>query len=710
MPVLAAILWATSPVDAQNREQQLIDSLDARLRIEQHDSVRILLMEKLLDIYTYYKTEEGFKYEKQALEMAGSTSWREGTAKLKLGVGRLYWRKGNFETALRYHREALALYETIGDKQAIALTTIYMGQDYVDNGKYTEALQYFDRARQMYEDMDNLHGVGMTYQFLAFVYGSQGNHAEAARQNFKALAVFEKMGDQLKIAGTKGNIADAYEQIGNYAEALKYYRQANEASKIVREYINSSIGYNAVGAIYCKLKNYPEALANHDTALQIARTIHDDYCIAKAYEHIGKVFKAQGLLDKALPNYLLAVAHYQKIGNKLDLVSALAQVGICRVRNKQYKEARFVFERAEGLSKNLDSKIPLADLYEGMAALDSATGNWQDAYTHFRQYIAFRDSLNSQESMRKIVHAQVQYDFEKRALFAKIEQENREARQLAILISSLGAALFFFGFIFFRLKVRRDRANAEAARLKELNEAKSQFLNTVSHELRTPLTSIMGFSKLIKKRLEERIFPNTDLSVPKTKRSAEQVMDNLDIVVSESERLTTLINNVLDLAKIESGQVVWNEEEVNLHDLITRAIAATEAIFQQKKLKLRLQVPHGLPTTIGDADRLLQVLVNLLSNAVKFTDHGAVTVSVERQSDTMLLVGVADTGRGIPEEDREAVFEKFKQVTSDTLTDKPQGTGLGLPICREIVEHHGGRIWVESEIGKGSIFWFTLPF
>ena len=120
-------------------------------------------------------------------------------------------------------------------------------------------------------------------------------------------------------------------------------------------------------------------------------------------------------------------------------------------------------------------------------------------------------------------------------------------------------------------------------------------------------------------------------------------------------------------------------------------------------------MPHGLPTTIGDADRLLQVLVNLLSNAVKFTDHGVVTVSVERQSDTMLLVGVADTGRGIPEEDREAVFEKFKQVTSDTLTDKPQGTGLGLPICREIVEHHGGRIWVESEIGKGSVFWFTLP-
>lgn len=264
-------------------------------------------------------------------------------------------------------------------------------------------------------------------------------------------------------------------------------------------------------------------------------------------------------------------------------------------------------------------------------------------------------------------------------------------------------------FAFYRLQINRNDAKAEALRLQALNEAKSQFINTVSHEFRTPLTSIMGFSKLIKKRLEERILPKTDLNEAKTARAAEQILENLNIVVSESERLTALINDVLDLAKIESGKLVWHEDKVIIGDLIGRAIAATTTLFEHKQLQLRSEITPGLPTTMGDIDRLLQVLVNLLSNAAKFTEHGTITVTAKQKSDYTLLIGVADTGRGVPENFQEAIFEKFKQVSDDNLTDKPQGTGLGLTICKEIVERHGGRIWVESEPNKGSVFWFTLP-
>jgi len=267
------------------------------------------------------------------------------------------------------------------------------------------------------------------------------------------------------------------------------------------------------------------------------------------------------------------------------------------------------------------------------------------------------------------------------------------------------------GFAFYRLQTRRNQDKEEAKRQKLLNEAKSQFLSTASHELRTPLTSVMGFAKIIKKRLEERILPHTDRSDSKTDRAVEQVTSNLDIVISESERLTALINDVLDLAKIESGKAVWHEERLHIAHLVERAIAATTTLFEQKNLALRSRVEPTLPTTLGDPDRLLQVLVNLLSNAAKFTERGIVTVTARQQNERTLLLGVADTGIGIPEKEREWVFEKFRQVRSGTLTDKPQGTGLGLPICREIVEHHGGRIWVESaaEGAEGSVFWFTLP-
>lgn len=277
--------------------------------------------------------------------------------------------------------------------------------------------------------------------------------------------------------------------------------------------------------------------------------------------------------------------------------------------------------------------------------------------------------------------------------------------------------LIAFGIIyaFYRLQINRNLAKAEASRQKELNNAKTVFLATVSHELRTPLTSIMGFSKIIKKRLEERIFPKLDRSDSKTERAAEQVISNLDIVVNESERLNALINNVLDLSRIESGKNLWREEPLDLSEIINRAIDTANTLLEGKNIELHKNVEAGLPGTIGDPDRILQVMVNLLSNAIKFTPQGRVTVVAslnqvsEHKGARELLIGVKDTGVGIPDHMLRLVFDKFQQVTNETLTDKPQGSGLGLAICKEIVEHHQGRIWAESTLGVGSTFWFTLP-
>jgi signal transduction histidine kinase/HAMP domain-containing protein len=239
------------------------------------------------------------------------------------------------------------------------------------------------------------------------------------------------------------------------------------------------------------------------------------------------------------------------------------------------------------------------------------------------------------------------------------------------------------------------------------NEAKSAFLAGVSHELRTPLTSILGFAKIIEKRLVERVFPTVQAEDRKTLRAIEQVTTNLDIIIAEGERLTAMINDVLDLAKIEAGKVEWQMQPIKVAEVIERATAATAALFEQKGLELIKDVTEDLPEVSGDQDRLIQVVINLISNAVKFTAQGSVTCRA-RRVDSHILVSVSDTGLGIAQADQPRVFEKFKQV-GDTLTNKPQGTGLGLPICKEIVGYHGGRIWVESELGKGSTFTFTLP-
>lgn len=242
---------------------------------------------------------------------------------------------------------------------------------------------------------------------------------------------------------------------------------------------------------------------------------------------------------------------------------------------------------------------------------------------------------------------------------------------------------------------------------RELDLMKTEFLTTVSHELRTPLTSILGFAKVIRKKLVNTIFPNTPDNDPKTVKVKTQVTENIGVMVAEGERLTQLINDVLDISKMESGRTDWRRQRLAIRDILEHSVDSTRSLYQDKPLKVLVETMDPMPEIEGDRDRLVQVMVNLISNAVKFTEQGAITCRA-RALDNSILVSVSDTGMGIPFRDKELIFERFKQA-GNTLTDKPMGTGLGLPICKQIVEHHGGTIWVESAPGAGSTFFFTLP-
>jgi signal transduction histidine kinase len=231
-------------------------------------------------------------------------------------------------------------------------------------------------------------------------------------------------------------------------------------------------------------------------------------------------------------------------------------------------------------------------------------------------------------------------------------------------------------------------------RLQELDHLKDEFVATVSHELRTPLTSIRSFAEIL--------HDNPELE-------AGQRGEFLGIIIAESERLTRLINDVLDLAKIGSGMMVWNMEEVDLAALVRDAVAATRRLFADRGIELRVDLAAHLPPVSGDRDRLAQIVINLMSNAAKFapTETGIVRIGLAGDGATE-RVSIGDNGPGIATADQGAIFDRFRQV-GDTLTRKPGGTGLGLAICRMIADHHGGTISVASAPDEGATFTLTLP-
>jgi signal transduction histidine kinase len=231
-------------------------------------------------------------------------------------------------------------------------------------------------------------------------------------------------------------------------------------------------------------------------------------------------------------------------------------------------------------------------------------------------------------------------------------------------------------------------------RLQELDRLKDDFISTVTHELRTPLTSIRAFSEILNDnpRLEDG-----------------QRAKFLGIIIKESERLTRLINQVLDLAKIESGNAEWHSSEIDMREVVEDSITAVSQLVKDKNIELEVNMPQQVPTVVADRDRLMQVMLNLLSNAAKFCDRpdGRIMVTLSRHNH-LLRVDVADNGVGISEVDQQVIFDKFRQV-GDMLTQKPKGSGLGLAISRQIIDHFGGRLWVESRLGQGSLFSFTIP-
>jgi signal transduction histidine kinase len=233
----------------------------------------------------------------------------------------------------------------------------------------------------------------------------------------------------------------------------------------------------------------------------------------------------------------------------------------------------------------------------------------------------------------------------------------------------------------------------KSRQVEEASKHKSQFLANMSHELRTPLNAILGYTELI----IDGIYGE----------APEKMRTVMERVQSNGKHLLGLINDVLDLSKIEAGQLVLSIQDYSIKDVVHGVYSAVEPLANSKKLAFKIEVPPNLPPARGDDRRLTQVLLNLVGNAIKFTDAGEVAVKAAAANGAY-TISVRDTGPGIAEADQAKIFDEFQQADS-TQTKAKGGTGLGLSIAKRIIEMHGGKLWVESSLGAGSTFSFTVP-
>lgn len=251
--------------------------------------------------------------------------------------------------------------------------------------------------------------------------------------------------------------------------------------------------------------------------------------------------------------------------------------------------------------------------------------------------------------------------------------------------------------------IRLDRLNnmlvVARADAEEAKNARNQFALAISHELRTPLNFIISFSEIMVK---------TPATYTPLTRWPEGLYEDIQEIYRSSQHLMRLVNDVLDLGQIENLRMNLVKEWISLSQIIGEMTGMMQRAFELKGITLRTEIEPDLPIVYVDRTRIRQVLLNLVNNSLRFTDQGSVTIYLGRHEDNTLLIRVDDTGTGIAQEDIQKVFEDFQQVSKDSWR-RHEGTGLGIPISKRFIELHGGKMWVESELGKGTCFFFTIP-
>ena len=506
--------------------------------------------------------------------------------------------------------------------------------------------------------------------------------------------------------------ANLYKYIGDAQYAQRDFEQANKFYNMSLDLCQNTGDKNlesdvvmSLGVMYEGMGELEQALDQYQSSFEIAQQIGNPLFQLNALSNMGNCFSQQGNIEKALEY------QYRGLGmaKKLNMPKRIGNISISIAGLELKKEN---FREAEKLAQ---TGYTLAEQYAAYPELEKASlvlynafksrGKYDQALEMYETHIGYKDSIRNELNQRAVIKQQFKYDYEKQkeiddlenAKVVALETQRRKNQQRFSVFTGLALilALYVTYFIFNKLKLTREQKKIieeQKVKVEQSEKYKEQFLANMSHEIRTPMHAISGMVKILQR------------NDPPPKQEVY-----LDAMSKSADNLVVILNDVLDISKIEAGKLDIQSIPINPREVIENAIQILNFKAEEKGLELSYSMEDSVPELVmGDPTRLHQILVNLLGNAVKFTETGQVDLQLELV-DQKLSFTVKDTGIGIPEDKLNTIFGAFEQIKSDNGYSKG-GTGLGLNITQQLVRLQGGEISVDSEVGEGTTFFFSLPY
>lgn len=615
----------------------------------------------------------------------------------------------NYEEAIDRFSDAFYFAEQLGDAYSAADASYMLGKTHYVANNYPLALKYYFDYLTLPRDITSNKKYARSFAYIAAIYQSVGNYDKALRFQYDALKIQEESKDSSGIMMTYyilGNILYYKEE---YERAVNCYEKTYDIGEAIDNSNAMILAMCALGSCYEKQDELERAKTIQLEAYRLSDSLSNKLGIISSLQNMGTTLTKMGRYTEAEQYLLQSVEVSTNCHSDWGIIVGYKHLGILFFKQGNFPKAEYYLLNGLQLAEQNQEGIQQMEIHEQLSALYHEQSRDSEAFFHLESYQALKDSIHDPELSEEVhalefndVFREQKLKITERELEIKLLEEQTKVKQYRIF--ALLGSLFFVIIVSFilgkfylkqqKLTTLLEEKNSEIEeknkRLAAANSELKHFTYAASHDLKAPLRTIHSFTNLLNRRYGKLIDENGK--------------EYIDFILGAANRMQNLLKDLLDYARL--GNEVIPDSLVDLDQVIRSSLYNLQDDIDRQNAEITL--PEGqLPKVKGHQTQLLQVFQNIIGNALKFHQDAVPKINISFDvKDDRCVFAIRDNGIGIPSHKREKIFEMFTRLNDNT---KYEGTGIGLATCKKIIERHGGKIWVESESQKGSIFFFTLP-
>ncbi|NOU17885.1 MAG: tetratricopeptide repeat-containing sensor histidine kinase [Bacteroidales bacterium] len=693
-----------------------IDSL-LKLTKSASEESKVVIYKQISSFYQGKNNDTVFYYANLSLESANIDKSDNSFYEAFKSLGNAYADKFDYAHALEYFLKSKEYCKKANNKSNIIDIQILVGKAYRNIKRFSDAIDSYKEAYEVAKEIGDFNNEGTLLFKIANVYYDINDLNKALEYAIKSANIFIANNIELDKAKAYNFIGYVHMVLKNNDLAEEYYEKAYNLYLKGNDLVGLSVALNNLGVMYSTNKNNQKAIEFYSKSLVYAKQQNDDDAISTAMNNIGMIYVEMGEIEKGLKYYFESQEYSVKLFDKTGYINTFNNIAAAYLQAGNLQKANEYVNKALPFAGKLTDLAYIQECYQILSQIYSMKGMFNKAFEYKSLQLAYNDSLYTRQQTSSILEMQTRFETvakEKEIQLLKkdreigvLEVERHKSFQKYLVIFSI---LLLISVIIFSLRIKRKNnlllsvKNRELEQINkklieseqnliELNATKDKFFSIIAHDLKNPFNALLGFSQLLERNYD---------TYTKT-----EIKEYINVIYESSQSLFKLLDNLLQWSRTQTGSITYNPEIFNLLPVIKQEITYLQFYADKKKIAIKVTVDSTI-SAFADKNIISTVIRNLINNAIKFTNsNGKVEIrAVETINE--IEVSIADTGVGIDVDDLEKLFQLNSSI-SNKGTANEEGTGLGLLLCKEFIERNGGRIWANSNKGKGSTFYFTLP-